>query len=80
MNTPNKPAFPTTKPLDSWGDPNQGMSLREWYAGLAMQGILANPNFLKGVEEFMTCSDDILFGIERMSKLVADKMVEEKQQ
>ena len=26
------PAFPTTKPLDSWGDPNQGMTLRQYAA------------------------------------------------
>ena len=33
------PAFPTTKPLDSWGDPNQGMTLRDYFAAKAMQGI-----------------------------------------
>jgi hypothetical protein len=32
------PAFPTTKPLDSWGDPNAGMSLRDYFAGQAMAG------------------------------------------
>jgi hypothetical protein len=26
------PAFPTTKPLDSWGDSNQGMTLRDYFA------------------------------------------------
>ena len=35
------PAFPTTKPLDSWGDPNQGMTLRDYFAAKAMQGLLA---------------------------------------
>lgn len=34
------PAFPTTKPLDSWSDPNQGMTLRDYFAAKAMQGIL----------------------------------------
>jgi hypothetical protein len=29
-------AFPTTKPLDSWDDPNQGMDLRDYFAGQAM--------------------------------------------
>jgi hypothetical protein len=29
-------AFPTTKPLDSWGDPNQGMDLRDYFAAKAM--------------------------------------------
>ena len=37
------PAFPTTKPLDSWGDPNQGMTLRDYFAAKAMQGML--PSF-----------------------------------
>lgn len=30
------PAFPTTKPLDSWGDPNQGMTLRDYFAAKAL--------------------------------------------
>jgi hypothetical protein len=25
-------AFPSTKPLDSWDDPNQGMDLRDYFA------------------------------------------------
>jgi len=25
-------AFPTTKPLDSWDDPHQGMDLRDYFA------------------------------------------------
>jgi hypothetical protein len=40
MNNP--PAFPTTKPLDYWGDPNQGMTLRDYFAAKAMQGFMAN--------------------------------------
>ena len=34
------PAFPTTKPLEHWGDPNQGMTLRDYFAAKAMQGDL----------------------------------------
>ena len=34
-------AFPTTKPLDSWDDPNQGMDLRDYFAAQAMQGLIA---------------------------------------
>jgi len=37
------PAFPTTKPLESWGDPNQGMTLRDYFAAKAMQGLLSDP-------------------------------------
>jgi hypothetical protein len=36
-------AFPTTKPLDSWDDPNQGMDLRDYFAAKAMQYWLSNP-------------------------------------
>lgn len=41
MSTPNnQPAFPTTKPLEGWGDPNQGMSLRDWFAGQALEPVI----------------------------------------
>ena len=33
------PAFPTTKPLEHWGDPNQGMTLRDYFAAKAMQSM-----------------------------------------
>jgi hypothetical protein len=36
-------AFPTTKPLDSWGDPNAGMDLRDYFAAKAMHYWLCNP-------------------------------------
>ena len=39
------PAFPTTKPLEHWGDPNQGMTLRDYFAAKAMHAILSNPEF-----------------------------------
>jgi hypothetical protein len=44
MNNTNTggPAFPTTKPLEHWGDPNQGMTLRDYFAAKAMQGFMAN--------------------------------------
>jgi hypothetical protein len=42
MNKHGGPAFPTTKPLDSWGDPNQGMTLRDYFAAKAMQSLLAS--------------------------------------
>jgi len=32
-------AFPTTKPLNSWDDPNQGMDLRDYFAAKAMQAV-----------------------------------------
>jgi hypothetical protein len=42
MNT-GGPAFPTTKPLDSWGDPNRGMTLRDYFAAKAMHGMCCDP-------------------------------------
>ena len=36
-------AFPTTKPLDSWGDPNAGMDLRDYFAAKAMHYWLCDP-------------------------------------
>ena len=38
-------AFPTTKPLDSWGDPNAGMDLRDYFAAKAMQALLTTFEF-----------------------------------
>lgn len=34
------PAFPPTSPLESWGDPNQGMSLRDYFAAQASSALL----------------------------------------
>jgi hypothetical protein len=57
-------AFPTTKPLDSWGDPNAGMDLRDYFAAKAMQG-------------FLTESGDVVFdSLAIDSYRVADAMME----
>jgi len=55
MSNTGGPAFPTTKPLDSWGDPNQGMTLRDWFAGKVMQAILTN-NKLEDCDDFVVAS------------------------
>ena len=42
---PNNPAaFPLVvgTPQDPWGMQNDGMTLRDWYAGMALQGMLSN--------------------------------------
>lgn len=56
MNNTGGSAFPTTKPLDSWGDPNQGMTLRDYFAGQAMLGILTN-NRLEDCDDFVVASN-----------------------
>jgi hypothetical protein len=44
----NLPAFPTTKPLDSWDDPNQGMDLRDYFAAKAMSAWLIHAGVTAG--------------------------------
>lgn len=44
------PAFPRTGMLHVCG-PQQGMSLRDWFAGMALQGILAAPNEFEAVQK-----------------------------
>ena len=62
------PAFPTTKPLEHWGDPNQGMTLRDYFAAKAMQGDL-----IAGVhpDDFNTCA--------HRAYLVADAMLKARE-
>ena len=57
MKKNNKPAFPT------------GMSLREYFAGLAMQGFITNKN--KIVENFMAYED-----VAKESIKMADILIE----
>jgi hypothetical protein len=45
------PAFPTTKPLEGWGDPNQGMTLRDYFAAAALTGVFANNSALSAFRE-----------------------------
>ena len=49
---------------------NQGMSLRAWFAGMALQGLLAYPNAIcdKGaiVTDAVECADALLAELEKM--------------
>ena len=65
MTDTGGPAFPTTKPLDGWGDPNQGMTLRDYFAAMVMQGLCANGN-TKATE------------IAQAAYIVADAMLKER--
>ena len=38
------PAFPNPR-WEGWGSPQQGMTLRDYFAAKAMQAILSNPNY-----------------------------------
>lgn len=41
----DKPAFPNN--AKNWPDPSyiEGMTLKQWYAGMALQGLLSNPQY-----------------------------------
>ena len=51
MNNP--PAFPN-EGFNGWGDPNQGMTLRDYFAAKAMQG-----DFIAGIhiDDFADCAN-----------------------
>lgn len=64
-------AFPTTKPLDSWGDPNAGMDLRDYFAAKALQGLV--------VDLSIDCRLEIK-QVTDLSYLLADAMMKARQQ
>jgi len=45
-------AFPTTKPLDSWGDPNAGMDLRDYFAAKAIDYFVRDVWLEKETDDF----------------------------
>ncbi len=75
MSTKNDggPAFPSQQGLMPDGDWNpryeQGMCLRDWFAGMALQGFMANKN--KSV--YFQPEDDAKYAYE-----IADAMLREK--
>lgn len=50
MNTNGGPAFPVPNGVRCGTDCN-GMSLRDWFAGMAIQGLMANNEFLLRVDQ-----------------------------
>jgi hypothetical protein len=66
----SKHAFPRPASQYPSGDiawEQDGMSLREWYAGMALMGVMANPNY----KDFTTEED-----IAKSCWVQADKMLE----
>ncbi len=45
----NEPAFPN-EGFNGWGEPFQGMTLRDYFAAKAMQGLVENANW-RGMPE-----------------------------
>ena len=65
MNNTGGSAFPTTKPLDSWGDPNQGMTLRDYFAGQALAAVnlgigVSNEYYRKAANHCYAMADAML--------------------
>lgn len=50
------PAFPL--PVTEWNPGNAGMSLRDWFAGQALIGLLSNPNHQVGTVTFERIGQD----------------------
>ena len=72
------PAFPTTKPLDSWDDPNRGMTLRDYFAAKAMQGILSDANAIdEATGNKFSIPDDAEL-IATASYMMADAMLKQR--
>jgi len=64
----NPPAFPNPR-WEGWGSPEEGMTLRDYFAAKAMQAILSNPEY--------TGEDAALAA---QSYMVADAMLEARSQ
>ena len=47
MNNP--PAFPSTH-HNGWGEPEKGMTLRDYFAAKAMQGLLSDPDWRQDMD------------------------------
>lgn len=50
MNT-GGPAFPN-EGFNGWGEPQPGMTLRDYFAAKAIQGLLSDPNMKGSMDEF----------------------------
>jgi hypothetical protein len=66
-------AFPTTKPLDSWGDPNAGMDLRDYFAAKALMATIETSHTYFEVGD--TLEQDVLT-VAQMAYMYADAMME----
>lgn len=86
LKTMNKPAFPTPHipGRDVVDDipAREGMSLREWYAGLAMQGLISNSVWLTKTVSNRPGSEDpeiVDHIIAKTALAIADALIYETQ-
>lgn len=66
------PAFPSTH-HNGWGEPEKGMTLRDYFAAKAMQGMFANPD--DSHENYALSYDDYVKEIARCAYKMADAML-----
>ena len=63
------PAFPQGDSTEYGGDVTGGMTLRQWYAGMALHGIMANPDCTNSsittVANQAVTMADALIGVEK---------------
>ena len=71
-NNTGGPAFPN-EGFNGWGEPQQGMTLRDYFAAKAMQGMLANP---KLQEQILKAGQS---WIEESAWAVADAMLKTRE-
>ena len=50
------PAFPNVPPDSQYSDWDKGMTLRDYFAAAALQGLMANPNQIKSWREYVECA------------------------
>jgi len=58
----NTPAFPN-EGFNGWGEPEKGMTLRDYFAAKAMQGFLSNDNLLKDACEWHKDGSEISIAV-----------------
>jgi len=72
----NEPAFPNPR-WEGWGEPQQGMTLRDYFAAKAMQGIISKMPFYLDEKQDL---EKILNAVSRGSYSYADAMLKARKQ
>ena len=70
MSRGSEPAYPVK---DTFNTDRHGMTLREHFAGLAMQGLLANPHYAQQMED----GDRFQGSVESAARYHADALLAE---
>ena len=71
MSNKDQHAFPQSQEM--WG----GLTKREWFAGMAMQGLLANKTFMEQLSADMENDEEAYSNVAEFSYKIADAMFEE---